>query len=175
MSQVCTLMYPSSTNNLKDRADFISSCIHTSATNCRQRAGESPVLPGASHTDTSDNMSSSDNSNEADTNISRSQSSSLASSPAFSAAIRIGAGTDILQGSRESEEGTASVSLQRPKGPQHEECLNTNPDDPEHEIEVETRFNRDILIRHLSLTAMSGRLTLVSFLLCVAFHSLLRS
>jgi hypothetical protein len=75
---------------------------------------------------------------------------------------------DILQSSRGKEEGTASVSLERPKGPQHEECLQSSPDDPEHEIEAETRHNRDILIRHLSLTAMSGRLTLVSFLLYVA-------
>jgi len=167
------VMYPYQANNLKQIGALNTRSYESVAdAECRQtgnkQEGESPnnpasVLPGALHTDCSD-MSSDASCDRADSKALRSQNSSRASSPVLT---RTRLTSSFRQLPSDPEDGSSSTAMatQRPKGPLHlyDQTLGAWQEEPEEdEIEYETRHNKDILIRHLLLTSMSGRLTLIN-------------
>lgn len=132
-------------------------------------------MPGAAHTDTSDTSETSSDKPEffrgiaisTRNNSIRINNNTTAAAAATTNNTTTNNNNSFNQNSRETDDGSSSsttLTTQRPNGPQTEQ-LDNSWQEEEHcndFVDEETQQNKNILIRHLSLTSMSGRLTLVS-------------
>lgn len=135
------------------------------------------IMPGAAHTDTSDTSETSSdkpdfflgipnstpqNKNKQTNNATTNNNNNLNNT-----------NNNLKQDSRETHDGSSSsttCTMQWPKGPQSDQLLQPWQEERYDDfVDEETKQNKDILIRHLSLTSMSGRLTLVSVIYIMSY------